>query len=342
MAFWDSLISAVKSYFTPAPVSKPAAQPSPAPKTSNNYVSTNPALNKYASSAIKNTPTPKTSGSSGGNKSGGSSGGGSSSGSLPSSGASTPTPGNPSILSTGASTIAKEVQRKIGQIEKVGLPATVLGGLGKAGTAVSSAVLGPGAMSRLGPGNTPFFEEVQNAMGTGDYGKLWKLITGTGEALTKPGDVSGRTLQQSLPVNVPPAARGGQKPLPTAQSATGARQGSIVAPAVSNKGVPAPATSPANLPANMQGLNQSNVNPALAQNMTPEAVQSIGQLLLRSLLGNQSALTGLNPGIAQALWGAPTMGSSFGGYDGGMTVPDQTRVQQPANLPPIPQPIAQG
>jgi hypothetical protein len=96
------------------------------------------------------------------------------------------------------------------------------------------------------------------------------------------------------------------------------------------------------LPANMQGLSQSNVNPALASSITPEAIQSIGQMLLRNLLGNQSSLTSMSPGLAQALWGAPTMGSAFGGYEGGAAVPSQTNIEQPKNLPPVPMALNQG
>lgn len=135
--------------------------------------------------------------------------------------------------------------------------------------------------------------------------------------------------------NVPSAAKGGA---PRAQS-----KGLIPSPSPSSRGGMVPsAVNAATLPANMANLTSRNVNPALASAITPEAIQSIGQLLLQSLLGNQSGLTGLSPGIAQALWGAPTANMPFGGYDASAAVPDQERIRQPSNLPPIPGPIAQG
>lgn len=164
-----------------------------------------------------------------------------------------------------------------------------------------------------------------------------------------------RLLQQQTPV--PPAPSGQILPsaastaqgqiLPSAAKTgapVAASQGVIPSPLGGGRSAPIPsAVSNANLPANFQGLTRANVNPAVAQNITPEAIQAIGQLLLRGLLTNQSALTGLSPGLAQALWGAPTASSAFGGYaEGGSAVPEQERIKQPTNLPPTPIPLNVG
>jgi hypothetical protein len=102
------------------------------------------------------------------------------------------------------------------------------------------------------------------------------------------------------------------------------------------------AVSSANLPANFQGLNSGNTNTGLTSQVTPQAIQSLGQMLLRSILGNQSSMNSMSPQLAQALWGAPTATSSFGGYDSGQAVPSLNSISPSKNIPPTPQPLAMG
>jgi hypothetical protein len=192
---------------------------------------------------------------------------------------------------------------------------------------------------------------------SGQYGLpdwLKSAVSGLGKELTST-DLY-RFLQQRQPSNVQTGAAG---TLPGAAKTSTIGQilpsaAATGAPAQADVGIiPSPATTPRNaivpsavqsaaLPANMQGLTSTNVNVPLAKAMTPEAIQSIGQLLLRSILGNQSTMSSLSPGLAQALWGAPTASSAFGGYEGGAAVPSQTSISQPKNIPPLPAVLNRG
>lgn len=362
MSWFTNLVDSVKNYFS-APTTQTSWPSAPTP----NYPSVKQSTPSYSSqiqrqsypsySAPKSTPTissqPRIS-SGGGGVSGGSSGGGNQS--LPSNNSAP----QPDILDRAAS--------KIVQFERAPL-ATTVGGIGKIGQGIVRGANIMGNNIQAGTAYTPatpeapfsLFQGMQDIAGNPNL-NIQDVI----DYLKKgAGDVSGRTLWQSIPTkqmldsisnnrypyniagtgistsNLP----GNQNNLPSSLQGASQRQAPGVVPSAvegARGGMVPSGINAATLPANMQGLTQANTNPALTQNMTPEAIQSIGQLLLRSLLGNQSSLTSLSPGIAQALWGAPTASSAFGGYEGGAAVPNQSRVSQPANLPPVPQPLATG
>lgn len=359
MALWDSLISAVSNFFS-APKTQTSWPTAPTP----NYPSVNKSTPSYSSqiskssySAPKSTPTPTMKGVDVVTPSVGRSGGGvPSSSSAPS--VSAPSQGK--ILPQAASTVAEAAAPVVGKLGK---------GLTTVGTALKAPQIVPGGLGAKAQGWAGFQQAVEEAKRGGFLGQLPEILSQyskEAKGITPEqvwslfGDITTKALNpfyakptvlqpnlsQVLPQGSPSAAVSklpGQKmgaPIRTSQ--TGVRSIVPSSTPTPRQGMVPSAVNNQTLPANMQGLTQSNVNPQLAQAITPEAIQSIGQMLLRSMLGNQSSLTSITPGLAQALWGAPNSTSAFGGYEGGASVPDQQRISQPANLPPVPQPVAQG
>lgn len=401
MSWWNNIVSAVKSYFSP----KPAVQNTVSNVQNSSPVSTrssvpgqyNAASKSYNAPLKTSSPapssTPSYSAPSYANSGGGSN-------NVPSSSGSTQGVSSPSILdglSTNVENAKAAITRAsapiIGKASKAlttvgtafNAPQLKQGGLGAAGqnwagfqelaSEAEKRNLAPQlneALKQYAEVASQYSPELLKRSGIENYGDLgsqaltaisgqyglpdWlkSAISGLGKELAST-DLY-RFLQQRQPSNVQTGAIG-RLPGMAKTSATGQilpSAASTGAPAQADTGIiPSPATTPRNaivpsavqtaaLPANMQGLTSTNVNVPLAKAMTPEAIQSIGQLLLKSILGNQSTMTSLSPGLAQALWGAPTAASSFGGYEGGAAVPSQTSIEQPKNIPPLPAILNQG
>ena len=371
MSWWNNVVNAVQSYFSPKTTSNVSSVQNSSPVSTMSSV---PGQYNAASKSY-NAPLKTTSYSSPVSSSRPSySSGGSS---VPSN-SSAPQPS----ISDG---IPTNIQNAKSAINRVIAP--VVGKAGKAlttvGTALNAPQLKPGGLGAAGQDWAGFQEALKEAEKGGFIPQLPEAFKNFSESASEisPEDVWNvfsesvrkavnpqwgkstilnpnlyQYLQNRLPANVrtgaainlPGAAKTAAtgQILPTA-AATGApaeTATSLIAPPIpSPRGAVVPsAVQPSTLPANMQNLTPTNVNVPLAKAITPEAIQSIGQLLLQSLLGNQSTLTSMSPGIASALWGAPTAGTSFGGYEGGTAVPSQTSIKQPKNLPPLPAVLNKG
>lgn len=378
MSWWNNIVNAVQSYFSP----KPAVQSS-APswnQISSSLGNNTPNLNGISTRGTSVAPvrratqssTPRGVAVQGPTYSAPSGGGGNSGGwssNVPSSSGSAPqpyVPPTPSILSQGISDIKRfasgtptERQGMVGR--GIDVAGTKLGNIlpefniseklesqggyqAKIDEAIRNGWLQniPEYMTgfqRYGDQANQIFNWMQRNRGGGARIEQQNLLQRLQGMLLQPSNVktgAAGTLSGAAKTGaVPDTAKTGAP----AQVATGV----VPSPVTTPRGAVVPSkVDTATLPANMQGLTSTSVNVPLAKAITPEAIQSIGQLLLTSLLGNQSPLTSLSPGIAQALWGAPTAASAFGGYEGGAAVPSQTSIEQPKNLPPVPQALNQG
>lgn len=379
MAWWDPLISAVQSFFSPKPqvqsawpiAPKPVYQSTPTPsytqQVSRSYPSVAPKPSVQSRGVAVQGPT-YTAPSRGGS-------GTSPSPAITQTPTPTPAPSSKPIPSSALQNVVKSITSSVSPLAQEISP--VIGKAGKAlttvGTALNAPQIIPGGLGAAAQGWAGFQQQVEQARkqgwlpdipafmsGVSRFGpatnsdtlnQIWNFVQGLrggGSYIQTPNLwqtlPQGPTTPTGAPTTLPGATQGGQT-LPSAarigapQSAT---RGIVPSPVTTPRTgiVPSPTGTP--LPANFAGLNRGNVNPALAQAIPAEAIQSIGQLLLQSLLGNQSSLTGITPGLAQALWGAPTASMPFGGYDASAAVPDQSRIKQPANLPPTPQGVAMG
>ena len=369
---WNNILKGVESFFSPSKTPAPVAQSQPiAGLQFNTPAPANISKSSFSAPASSGVNIQKAVSSGGLSKpSGGSSGGGSSPGPSPSNNSTPPTPSILNGINTMASNIVPSVERAT--MKPLQNAVGRVGSIGSAGATAANQLYnfpsqmleliqmgGEGNKLTLGQGGDSFFNQLRTIAGTNYtdpsqfYGAVGNVLNKLNPFYRPVHTYADPSLQQGLSqrdaaIAAANSPAGKVKNLPTntkgQTGVTPSTKGVIPSPLTgANKNMVPSAVSSANLPANMQGLNSGNTNPALTSQVTPEAMRSLGQMLLRSILGNQSSMNSMSPQLAQALWGAPTAGGgAFGGYNADAAVPSQTSITPSKNIPLPTQPLAMG